>query len=208
MSNYTEADYYRDLGITSPDPVPVSARVAEAGPRGRGWDLYQQSLGIDATPTESKEARRQLAENEDHPWRLEWRPRERWHRRGQEVHLAHLYTSRLGESATAADAHVHRVLSAAWQTKGGLREQIEATARALDREITSMEAKAPVSTRESAITVAETGWATDPRRPRAVREVPGPLAPSLNRSGIRPVQGNREPYIPLPPKSKSKKRNR
>lgn len=123
---YTEADLHRDLGITE-----SKAGIDE---------VFQKSLGINATEEEREEAMRRIAADESSPWRFEWPAGERWSRRGEELELANAYTARLGESASAAEAHVHRVLSAAWTSNGlsGVRE-------ALASESTRMGAVTPLT---------------------------------------------------------------
>ncbi len=161
---YTEADYLRDLGIPNwADYDTENARISEG--RGTGdpaWaeydaeleriksgrtkldDLFDKSLGINVSESEAAKARGQLAEAEEHPWRIEWPASERLSRRGEEAHLAELYSSRLGESASVAQAHVHRELSAAWEAHRYTSAQLDAVENRLRSERQRMEAKAPL----------------------------------------------------------------
>lgn len=150
MSNYTEADYRRDLGI---EPTPTgtgesitheSIRNAPVGERARA--ALGVTLGaVDATEAQRAEAERIVDESDQHPWRAEWPARARLERRGEEENLTELYMTRLGESRPAAEAHVHRELSAAWTSHRYPDQQLDAVAEALGRERARMTAKAPVS---------------------------------------------------------------
>lgn len=135
--HYTEADYHRALGITTThqdEPrVHESIRTAPVGQRAAA--MLDVTLGaVDATEAQRREAERLLAEADRHPWRAEWPRREVYSRRGEEAELAELYTARLGESVATAEAHVRRVLTAAWEEHREPLARLDAVAEALRAE--------------------------------------------------------------------------
>lgn len=150
----SRADYDQALaGITEAsgtgDPAWVEhdAELARMNTgRTRTDDLLDTALGINATEAEATRAQQQLGDADRHPWRFEGHSvLERHSRRGEEAHLAELYTSRLGESKADAEAHVHRELSAAWNSHHGTAAKLEGVANRLTAERQRMEAKSPVS---------------------------------------------------------------
>lgn len=146
---YTEAGVDRALGITTtPQDEPrvhESIRTAPVGQRAEA--MLDVTLGaVDATETQRREAGRLLAEADRHPWRAEWPRREVYSRRGEEAQLAELYMSRLGESEATAEAHVHRVLTAAWEAHRDPVKRLDAVAGQLAAERARM---ARVQTTES-----------------------------------------------------------
>lgn len=163
-SDYSEADLNRALGITSLADYDRATNAISEGAGAPGWaaydaeleriktgrtrtdDLLDTALGINATEAEAAKAQQQLADADRRPWRFEGHSvLERYSRRGEEAHLAELYTSRLGESQAEAEAHVHRELSAAWNSHHGTGAKLEGVASRLTAERRRMESKAPVS---------------------------------------------------------------
>lgn len=140
MSNYTEADLARDLGLTTPTPTGTgqsitheSIRNAPVGERARA--ALGVTLGtVEATESQRAEAERIVDESDAHPWRAEWHRREVYSRRGEEAELASLYVSRLGESQATAEEHVRRELSAAWTRHRYPVQQLDAVAETLASE--------------------------------------------------------------------------
>lgn len=162
--NYSEADLARDLGVTSLADYDRATKAISEGASSPEWaafdaeleriksgrsridDVLDTALGINATEAEAARAQQQLGDADRHPWRFEGHSvLERHSRRGEEAHLAELYTSRLGESQADAEAHVHRELSAAWNSHHGTTAKLEGVASRLASERQRMEAKSPVS---------------------------------------------------------------
>lgn len=168
MTDYTEADLDRDLGITRPSTTANRPRHRV----GEGRDaLLGDALGVgDVSEADRATAMAKLAEADTHPWRFEWPTSQALTRRGQEAELAELYTTRLGESQAVAEAHVHRVLSAAWTTSRDVHQQLGAVAEVLADEAARIRAKAPLTT------------------PVRARETHAPAQPSMPaRRGARQV---------------------
>lgn len=135
--NYIEAGLDRALGIShTPQEVPSLHESIRTAPVGlRAAAMLDVTLGAtDATEAQRREAERLLAEADRHPWRAEWPRREVYSRRGEEADLAELYMSRLGESEAKAEAHVHRVLTAAWEEHRDPMARLDAVAEQLGAE--------------------------------------------------------------------------
>ncbi len=135
--HYTEAGLDRALGITNtPQDEPrlhESIRTAPIGQRAAA--MLDVTLGAtDASEAQRREAERLLAEADRHPWRAEWPRRDVYSRRGEEAELAELYMTRLGESEATAEAHVHRVLTAAWEAHREPMARLDAVAEQLAAE--------------------------------------------------------------------------
>lgn len=171
-NNYTEAGLDRALGIShTPQEVPSlheSIRTAPVGQRAAA--MLDVTLGaVDATEAQRREAERLLAEADRHPWRAEWPRREVYSRRGEEADLAELYMSRLGESEATAEAHVHRVLTAAWEAHRDPMARLDAVAEQLGAERARMGRVKATETSRAAhparhLTITE--WATARRTGR------------------------------------------
>lgn len=133
--NYTGADLDRALGLTPPHEPRLHESIRTAPIGQRAAAMLDVTLGAtDATEAQRREAERLLAEADRHPWRAEWPRREVYSRRGEEAELAELYMSRLGESIPTAEAHVHRVLSAAWEAHRDPTARLDAVAEQLAAE--------------------------------------------------------------------------
>lgn len=138
-SNYTQADYHRDLGITPPTsetpPASLHESIRNAPVGQRAEAMLDVVIGaVPATEAQRREAERLLTEADRHPWRAEWPRRDVYTRRGQEAELAELYESRLGETPAVAEAHVHRVLTAAWDGHRDVPQRLAAVAGMLATE--------------------------------------------------------------------------
>lgn len=150
---YSQADYERDLGITSPGHAREAETSRELDRELQRIDegqteehtLYQQALGIDATGAEQATAMRKLEEHDRSPWRLEWPRPDRLSRLGEEQELIELYQTRLGESAAAAAEHVHQELSSAWTRHDALEAKLAGVSNRLAYERERMTHLAPLS---------------------------------------------------------------
>ncbi|MGO1226694.1 MAG: hypothetical protein ACTMH5_07660 [Brachybacterium sp.] len=158
MSDYTEADYRRDLGI-APDPTSTDSSIVHESIRNapvgeRAQAALAITLGaVDVTEAQRAEAERIVGESDAHPWRAEWHRREVYSRRGEEAELASLYVSRLGESQATAEEHVRRELSAAWTRHRYPVQQLDAVAETLASERKRL-APRPALTTEARTTTA------------------------------------------------------
>lgn len=173
MSNYTEADYRRDLGIGSPQASTGQGITHESIRNAPVGDRAEAALGItlgtiDATEAQRAEADRIVDESEQHPWRAEWPTPARLTRRGEEKHLTELYMTRLGESRPVAEAHVHRELSAAWTSHRDVHRQLDAVAARLTGERARVERKPSLTTATERKTPSSTTTSRTPSRGRTI----------------------------------------
>lgn len=167
-NNYTDLD--RALGITPPDEPRLHESIRTAPVGQRAAAMLDVTLGaVDATEAQRREAERLLAEADRHPWRAEWPRRDVYSRRGEEAELAELYMTRLGESEATAEAHVHRVLTAAWEAHRDSLARLDGVAGTLASERARLERVTTTETSRAAhhsrhLTITERSTAHPYRR--------------------------------------------